>query len=650
MTNTVEEAEIINKYLCQIKKGLPLFIRLRKNEVNDILDEIEEHIWEKVIESAGDKEPTEIDIQIAISQIGEPEDIANKFASKSTPHIYISEEIYPLYRTYWKVIFWSFFLWLAVYLIPLEVPHDPRNSFLYQISEFFLFEYIFIVLIISVSSFVFVGVIFCYLSITGYIPYKQRKSKLQSSNFNINNIQKRKLKEYVQIVILLLEISFFLFSAIYVLLYSDFFLAIAFFILLSVKSLRRFTKRKSIISQKILIALDIYLIRWIIHTLGELLFLNYLGFQEFFNFLPGLMLFYFSYEIYTFMTIRDKKELYLKELSMVKRLRTKERMLRNKKGDDTMNTQKISNGKSLFNLELEEKIKLELKKVKRKLPFWLKMSEKREIINNTEEEIREDIQELEESSELHEENLKLIFPKLGNIKSILSDYKQQGTPRIFISKETWPWYLKTIKMVLSYFIIQSILSIILLKSFNVNFNNLGISLFIRVIWLLWMCILILITKLFVFLSLNGFNPKRKEFLIPEKEINLHLYIWEIFFAVIYIVMGIIILLDEIASGELTTSPRIFILTIINILSLLSLGGVKSLKLVIKKNNRILRSLLIITSLILSLVISFFVLYDSHIDFIFIHSSISRYIFTILFIPINIEIIYELFHFFFQLKN
>ena len=644
MTNTVEEAEIINKYLCQIKKGLPLSIRLRKDELNDILDEIEEHIWEKVIESAGDKEPTEFDIQIAISQIGEPEDIANKFASKSTPHIYISEEIYPLYRTYWKVIFWSFFLWLAVYLIPLEVPHSHRNSYMYQISEFFLLEYIFIVLIISVSSFVFVGVIFCYLSITGYIPYKQRKFKLQSSNFNINNIQKRKLKESVQIVILFLEISFFLFSALYLFLFIGPFEAIAFLILLSVKSLRRYTKRKSIILQRVLIIIDIYLIRLIIPTLEDF------GSQEFFNFLPALILFYFSYEIYTFMTIRDKKELYLKELSMVKRLRTKERIFRNKKRDDNINTQNISSYKSPFSLELEEKIKLHLKKVKRKLPFWLKISEKRDIINNIEEEIREHIQELEESSELHEENLRIKFPELGNIKLILSDYKQQGTPRIFISKETWPWYLKTIKMVLSYFIIQVILSFILLISFNVIFNNLGISLFIRLSWLFWMCILILITRLFVFLSLNGFNPKRKEFLIPKKEINLRFYIWEIFFAVIYIVMGIIILFDGIASGELTTSPRIFILTIVNILSLLSLGGVKSLKLVIKKNKRTLKTLLIITSLMLSLVISFFVLYDSHLDFRFIYSSLSRNMFNFLFLPINIEIIYELFHFFSQLKN
>ncbi|GAH48365.1 unnamed protein product, partial [marine sediment metagenome] len=109
MTNTIKEAEIISNYLCLIKKSLPLSIRLRKNELKDILDEIEEHIWEKVIESAGDKEPTEIDIQIAISQIGEPKEIATKFASESTPYIFISEELYPSYRKHRKHFFGRLF-------------------------------------------------------------------------------------------------------------------------------------------------------------------------------------------------------------------------------------------------------------------------------------------------------------------------------------------------------------------------------------------------------------------------------------------------------------------------------------------------------------------------------------------------------------
>ena len=94
MTNIIEEAEIINKFLCQIKKELPLNIRLKKDELNSILDEIEEHIWEKAIEIAEDKEPNDIDIQIAISQMGDPFEIASKFKEDTNPYIYISEELY----------------------------------------------------------------------------------------------------------------------------------------------------------------------------------------------------------------------------------------------------------------------------------------------------------------------------------------------------------------------------------------------------------------------------------------------------------------------------------------------------------------------------------------------------------------------------
>jgi len=117
MTSEIEEAEIINIYLCQIKKKLPLGIRLNKTELNDILDEIEEHIWEIAIESAGDKEPNEMNVQIAISQMGEPQDIASNFTSRSTPHVYISEELYPSYRKYRKTLFWSSVLFFLLYTL-----------------------------------------------------------------------------------------------------------------------------------------------------------------------------------------------------------------------------------------------------------------------------------------------------------------------------------------------------------------------------------------------------------------------------------------------------------------------------------------------------------------------------------------------------
>jgi len=100
----MKEAEIINQYLCDIKNNLPLWIRLKKRELNEILDEIEDHIWEKAVENSENQEPSEIDLQIAISQIGNPKDIANQYTPRSTPRVFISKELYPFYLRYLKIL------------------------------------------------------------------------------------------------------------------------------------------------------------------------------------------------------------------------------------------------------------------------------------------------------------------------------------------------------------------------------------------------------------------------------------------------------------------------------------------------------------------------------------------------------------------
>ena len=148
LKNNIGEIEIINKYLCQIEKGLPVWIRLKKDELNCILEEIEEHIWDKAIESAGNKEPRDIDIQIAIYQMGDPHDIASQFVNRSTPYIYISEELYPIYRKYCKIFFWSFLLWLAVFIIP-----NPFNTFfLFFLTFFSIFLYDIVIIVFTIFT------------------------------------------------------------------------------------------------------------------------------------------------------------------------------------------------------------------------------------------------------------------------------------------------------------------------------------------------------------------------------------------------------------------------------------------------------------------------------------------------------------------
>jgi len=643
MTNTIKEAEIISNYLCLIKKSLPLSIRLRKNELKDILDEIEEHIWEKVIESVGDKEPTEIDIQIAISQIGEPKEIATKFASESTPYIYISDELYPSYRKHRKTLFWSSLLWLIMFLIPHPFSEGSSTGAPFiRLLENPFYNSILIMPIILDSFFIFTGIIFCYLSITGYVPYEIRTSKLQKRYFNQNDLQKTLFKPHFQLVSSLFSLLFLL-SAISLFSVGNVSQSIPFFVLSIIKLLLGFIKRKSVIWQKLLILIDIFYIGGIIQILWELIHLNFYELRIISNFLSILSFFYIYYDIYTFITLRHKKELYLRELSIFDRLRKKESMLRDIKSNNIPNTQKISGKKNTFSLELEEKIEVFLKKAKKKLPLWLKISEKCEFINDIEEEIREAVLEFEESNKLTEENLKELFSEFEiYISKEVWPWYLETTPKIYISKELWPWYLKTLKAVFAYFIIIAILVFVL----SLIIGSVSIPLFIRILLLVLMFTVILVTRAFIFLSLKGFNLRRKESL--KKVSDYRYYIWETLFAVIYLAIGIIILFDEIT---LSTSLRNLILILVIVVVSLLLGGIKLLKIIFIKKSVVVKSFLIITILTFSLLINLFTLYHIYtMEPPFIRSILSINMLSLLSLLINIEIIYEIFHLFFQIKQ
>ena len=290
-------------------------------------------------------------------------------------------------------------------------------------------------------------------------------------------------------------------------------------------------------------------------------------------------------------------------------------------------------------------IEVFLKKAKKKLPLWLKISEKCEFINDIEEEIREDIIEFEESNKLTEENLKELFSEFEiYISKEACPWYLETTPRLYISKEVWPWYLKTLKAVFTYFIIIAILVFVLSILIPVN-----IPLYLRILLLVLTFTVILVTRAFIFLSLKGFNLRRKESL--KKGSDYRYYVWETLFVVIYLAIGIIILFDKITSRELFTSLRNLILILVIVVVPLLLGGIKILKMVFIKKRVVLKSFLIISSLTLGLLINFLFAYDFYPFFsLFIRSSLSTNILSLLSLLVHIEIIYEIFHFFFQIKQ
>jgi len=108
--------------------------------------------------------------------------------------------------------------------------------------------------------------------------------------------------------------------------------------------------------------------------------------------------------------------------------------------------------------------------------------------------------------------------------------------------------------------------------------------------------MILVTRVFIFLSLKGFNIRKKESV--REGIDYSYYIWETLFALIYLLIGIIIFFDEITSS---TSLRNLTLIYIIVVCSLLLGGTKLLKMVFVKNKIVVKSFLIIASLTFSLV-------------------------------------------------
>ena len=163
---------------------------------------------------------------------------------------------------------------------------------------------------------------------------------------------------------------------------------------------------------------------------------------------------------------------------------------------------------------------------------------------------------------------------------------------------------------------------------------------------------ILLTKIFVFLSLNDFLPLKSKSSIPQKKLSLKNYIykiWEILFALLYLAIGIILLYYEFILREFN-SNRDLILIFLVIVFFVTLGIVKLIKVNIKGERRLISLILIIYCIIFSFSISFLNLYNYHTDYTFIHSLLGLIIFTFMFLPINIELAYEVFLFFLRQKE
>ena len=168
---------IVKNYIAQVKKKLPEWFRDNKADLQDTLDEIENHVWDKAYEIAGSDNPSVQHVELAIESIGNPSEIASDYKKRGTPAIFITKELLPLY---YKSSLLIFGVLLLLELIGL----------LFQIGRIAVWDFVtqFFggMFLTALSVLFFTSLIFVILSREGYLPenlgVKTKKVKRPSTS------------------------------------------------------------------------------------------------------------------------------------------------------------------------------------------------------------------------------------------------------------------------------------------------------------------------------------------------------------------------------------------------------------------------------------------------------------------------------------
>ncbi len=95
---------IIDEFLDRVEEKLPQWLKDRKQELNDTLAELREHVLDKAAEIAGSGDFGAAELKKAIEAMGSPETIAQAYKRRGTPKVFISKELWPYYLRFLAII------------------------------------------------------------------------------------------------------------------------------------------------------------------------------------------------------------------------------------------------------------------------------------------------------------------------------------------------------------------------------------------------------------------------------------------------------------------------------------------------------------------------------------------------------------------
>ncbi len=183
------ENKLVKNYIAQVKQKLPEWLKWKEEELKNILNDLEQQLYNEARAISGGESLTDADIQEAIIRMGTPESIAKLYKRRGTPRFYITQELIEFYL---RTLFFFFGVVFFVNVLGAVFQFFFKNW--WEILGGML-NGIWIGCLISA---IVITIVFVYFSMEGFLPedfgiIPKRLAILFPFNFNEEQLEESKI-------------------------------------------------------------------------------------------------------------------------------------------------------------------------------------------------------------------------------------------------------------------------------------------------------------------------------------------------------------------------------------------------------------------------------------------------------------------------
>jgi len=183
------ENKLVKNYIAQVKQKLPEWLKWKEEELKNILNDLEQQLYNEARAISGGELLTDADVQEAIMRMGPPESIAKLYKRRGTPRFYITQELIEFYL---RSLFFFFGVVLFVNIL------GAVFRFIFKVWWEVLGGMLTGIWIGCLISAVVITIVFVYFSMEGFLPedfgiIPKRLAILFPFNFNEEQLEESKI-------------------------------------------------------------------------------------------------------------------------------------------------------------------------------------------------------------------------------------------------------------------------------------------------------------------------------------------------------------------------------------------------------------------------------------------------------------------------